>query len=145
MLHKSSKTFLIAFTALLFSVEYSNAQEIIFTRGKWDEVLAKSIKENKLIFVDIYAVWCGPCKLMARNVFTQKKVADQFNAKFINYMIDAEKGEGITIAGKYQVASFPTYLFIDPSGKLIYKIEGAMDADKFSSEAENAIAKFAKK
>lgn len=145
MSKKIKNILLISFVLFLFSVQHIYAQEIQFTKGTWSDMLAKATKENKLIFVDIYAVWCGPCKLMAKNVFTQKKVADQFNDKFINYMIDAEKGEGITIAEKYQVASFPTYLFIDPSGKLVYKIEGAMTAEKFSDEAEKALTKFSKK
>jgi thiol:disulfide interchange protein len=145
MSKKISRILFLACISCIFFLQHLHAQNIQFTKGTWNELLEKATKENKLIFVDIYAVWCGPCKLMAKNVFTQAKVADQFNAKFVNYMIDAEKGEGIMLAEKYQVASFPTYLFIDPSGKLVYKIEGAMTADKFSTEAETAIAKFAKK
>lgn len=133
--------YLIFSTLLLFFVKQVQAQNIDFTKGTWDEVLAKSKKENKLVFIDIYAVWCGPCKGMAKNVFTQKKVADHFNLKFVNYMIDAEKSEGIKLAEKYQVASFPTYLFVDSDGNLVYKIEGALDADKFISESNKALGR----
>jgi thiol:disulfide interchange protein len=145
MSKKLSRVFFIACIASIFFLQHLHAQNIQFTKGTWNELLEKSAKENKLIFVDIYAVWCGPCKLMAKNIFTQPKIADQFNAKFVNYMIDAEKGEGVMLAEKYQVASFPTYLFIDSSGKLVYKIEGAMSADKFYDESEIALTKFNKK
>ena len=90
----------------------------------------------------MYAVWCGPCKAMAKNVFTQAIVADKFNASFVNYMLDAEKGEGVVLAAKYQVAGFPTYLFIDSNEGLVYKIEGALTADKFNTEADKALKKY---
>jgi thiol:disulfide interchange protein len=143
MEQKSLNALLVGIIVLLSS-QLANAQNIQFKKGNWSEALGDAKKENKLIFVDIYATWCGPCRAMAKNVFTQQKVADQFNSKFINYMIDAEKGEGPMIAEKYKVGSFPTYLFIDGEGNLVYKIEGAMDADKFLTEADNAVAKLKK-
>jgi uncharacterized protein YyaL (SSP411 family) len=58
----------------------------------------KAKKENKLIFVDAYASWCGPCKLMVKNIFPLKTVGDYYNSHFINAKIDMEKGEGIELA-----------------------------------------------
>ena len=127
---------------LLLSFQCLAAQDINFNKGSWNEMLTKSRTENKLIFVDIYAVWCGPCKAMAKNVFTQSAVANKFNTSFINYMLDAEKGEGIKLADKYQVAGFPTYLFVDSSGTVVYKIEGALTAEKFIAEADKALNKY---
>ena len=145
MLKKTHRILLLAGICCMLTLQHSFAQEIQFTKGTWAEVLAKAAKENKLVFVDVYATWCGPCKMMAKNIFTQPKVAGVYNAGFINYMIDAEKGEGVALAEKYQVLSFPTYLFIDAAGKLVYKTEGAMAADKFIAEANNALRKFQKK
>lgn len=133
---------IFVFILIVTAFNYANAQGINFIKGSWAETQAKAKADNKLIFVDIYAVWCGPCKAMAKNVFTQSKVADKFNSGFINYMIDAEKGEGIQLAEKYKVESFPTYLFVDGTGNLVYKIEGALPADKFIAEADNAMKKF---
>ena len=112
---------------VLLSCLHASAQTINFNKGTWHEMLAKAKTENKLLFVDMYAVWCGPCKAMAKNVFTQFSVADKFNASFVNYMIDAEKGEGVALAEKYQVAGFPTYLFIDGNGTVVHKIEGRVN------------------
>ncbi|HIX54988.1 MAG TPA: thioredoxin family protein [Candidatus Sphingobacterium stercoripullorum] len=95
-------------------------------------------EENKLIFLDAYTSWCAPCKWMESNVFVQPHVYEFFNANFINTKFDCEKGEGIAIAEKYQVRSFPTYLFIDGEGELVYRTQSRMEADAFLKEAENA-------
>lgn len=95
-------------------------------------------EENKLIFLDAYTSWCAPCKWMESNVFVQPHVYEFFNANFINTKFDCEKGEGIAIAEKYQVRSFPTYLFIDGAGELVYRTQSRMEADAFLKEAENA-------
>ena len=56
---------------------------IQFTNAKWADLQKKAKDENKIIFVDIYATWCGPCKLLKRTTFTDKEVGDFFNANFI--------------------------------------------------------------
>ena len=43
------------------------AQGINFEKSSFETLLAKAKKEKKLVFVDAYAVWCGPCKLMDKN------------------------------------------------------------------------------
>jgi len=101
------------------------SQGIHFEEGDWQTVKAKAAKENKLIYLDIYTTWCGPCKMMAAKYFPAKEAGDYFNAHFINYKIDAEKGEGITIAKTYAVRGYPTNLFIDANtDKLVYRTMG---------------------
>ena len=82
---------------LLFICSISFSQGINFVPEdmKWQDVLAKAKKENKIVFVDAYTTWCGPCKWMAANIFPTKEVGDVFNASFVNAKIDMEKGEGI--------------------------------------------------
>jgi thiol:disulfide interchange protein len=137
------KTFLFGLLVLGVS-RGAGAQGIKFTDGKISDLQARAKAEHKLLFVDVYAVWCGPCKAMAKNVFTQTPVAEHFNAKYVNVQVDAEKGEGIDLAKKYAVESFPTYLFIDGDGQLVYRIEGALTAEAFLAEAKRADEKFGK-
>ena len=94
-------------------------------------ILEKAKKEKKLIFVDAYASWCGPCKMMTKDIFPQKEVGDFYNKNFINLAMDMEKGEGRTLAQKYSVTSYPTYLFINGNGELVHKDLGYMDNAKF--------------
>ena len=75
---------------------------------------------------------------MATKVFTEKKVGDKYNISFINYKIDAEKGEGITLAKNFGVAAYPTYLFVNGGGELIYQFMGAVPPDKLLEEADKA-------
>ena len=113
--------------------------------------LAKAKAENKLVFIDAYAEWCGPCKVMARDIFPQKEVGDFFNTRFINLKLDMEKGDNVALAKKYEVRAYPTYLFLDSDGKLVHKGLGSMPADQFvevakvAADTENNYAALSKK
>ena len=113
---------------------------IEFEHGTWKEVLAKAQQTNKPIFVDVYTSWCGPCKKMSKEIFPLAEVGKVYNANFICFQIDAEKGEGIEIAKKYNVKAYPTYLFIKADGKLFYNSIGAMEATDFFAITNKALA-----
>lgn len=130
------------FLLLLFAQLLPAQEGIQFEHGNWTEVLNKAKTSQKPIFIDIYTSWCIPCKKMVKEVFPLKEVADKFNTSFINYKIDAEKGEGIDIAKKYRVNSYPTYLFITGDEVLVYRSLGAMPPDKFLNEAIVALTEF---
>ncbi len=118
---------LLAFTMLLGSNSFG--QGIEFTHGTWKEIKAKAEKENKLIFMDAYAEWCGPCKKMAKDVFTQKEVGDHFNAKFVNVKMDMEKGEGIGLSQDFGIQAYPTLLFINSDGDVVHRAVGYHTTD----------------
>ncbi|MBO0952271.1 thioredoxin family protein [Fibrella forsythiae] len=113
---------------------------IKFFTGSWKDVLAEAKKQNKPVFVDIYTTWCGPCKLMAKQAFPDAKVGEKFNANFISYQIDAEKGEGIDVARKYAVTAYPTSLYVSASGELIHRAVGYGGIKGFLDEADKAIS-----
>lgn len=104
---------------------------IKFNEGQWNDLLAKAKAQNALIFVDAYTTWCGPCKMMASQVFTQKEVGDFYNSKFVNAKIDMEKGEGIELAQRYNVQAYPTFLFVDGDGNIAHRAVGYKLADEF--------------
>ena len=108
-------------------------REIQFETGSFQDVLTKAQKAHKLVFMDCYTSWCGPCKLLVKNVFTQDSVADFFNAKFVNFSIDMEKGEGIELQKKYQVEAFPTLLLLDAQGIEVYRSVGGCSAQALLS------------
>lgn len=124
---------------LMFTVNiWAQNRSIQFEHTEWNDVLKKAKKENKMIMLDCYASWCGPCQKMAKNIFTFDKVADYYNSNFINVKMDMEKGEGIELAKKYTVFAYPTFLFFDAQGNLVHKRLGFMDVDDFIQEGANA-------
>ncbi len=119
----------------------SSATGIEFFHGTWEEALEKAALEEKVIFVDAYTTWCGPCKRMARNVFTDQKVGDFFNEKFVSMKIDMEKEDGIKFQQKYPVQAYPTLYFIDGKGKVVQKVKGAQTVDNFLSLGASILSK----
>ncbi|WP_373797518.1 thioredoxin family protein [Kaistella sp.] len=126
-------------TIFLFVFLISFAQESInFENATFKEILAKAKREKKLVFMDGYASWCGPCKLMEKNIFPLPAVKEYFNANFINARFDMEKGEGRDIAMKYQVRSYPSYLFLNGDGEVVMKNYGYMGEQDFIAIAKEA-------
>lgn len=97
---------------------------IQFFNGSWKEALAKAKAEKKLVFLDAYAAWCGPCKMMQARTFPDKRVGDFFNQKFISVKMDMEKGEGPALVNKYPLDAYPTLFFMDSQGKVVKKVVG---------------------
>ena len=102
----------------------SDAEGIQFTEAAWKDILKKAKAEKKVIFLDAYASWCGPCKLLQKNVFTKKAVGDFYNSKFINVKMDMEKGEGPALSQVYPLEAYPTLLYIDANGRVLKKVLG---------------------
>lgn len=122
----------------LFSAIAAFAQEAVkFQDLPFKDLVAKAKKENRLLFIDAYTSWCGPCKMMEKNTFTQKAVGDYFNANFINARFDMEKGEGREIAAKFGVRSYPTYLFLNGEGELVSQNYGYMEGSLFVAMAQD--------
>jgi thiol:disulfide interchange protein len=114
------------------SVENKSDSEtgIQFTSISFEEALKLAKKEKKNIFLDAYASWCGPCKMLKKNVFTQKEVGDFYNGNFINMAIDMEQGEGPKLAQKFKVQAYPTLLFINHKGEVVGTALGYHQADE---------------
>lgn len=111
---------------------------IQFEHAAWSETLAKAKAEKKIIFVDAYTDWCGPCRMMTAKVFSQAKVAEYFNDNFINVKMNMEKGEGPALSEEYSVIVYPTLLFIDGTGTIVHRAVGYHDADTFIALGQTA-------
>ena len=114
---------------------------IEFFHGTWEEALVKAAAEDKLIFVDAYTTWCGPCKRMAKNVFPLDEVGEVFNANFINVKLDMEKEESVTFRGKHRVSAYPTLFWINGANEAVHTSVGGKQAAGLVSAANAAIAK----
>ena len=123
--------FVCCLGSLFFSFTFSPEEEtaakgIDFFKGTFQEALALAEKEQKYVFVDVYATWCGPCKQLKRTTFKDKEVGEYFNKNFINIAIDGETEEGDKILSRYNIRSYPTLLILDAKGRLQTKHSGFM-------------------
>jgi thioredoxin-related protein len=126
----------ILFTLVVFA---DNKEGIRFEEGTWAQITAMAKSANKLIFIDCHTSWCGPCKRLSAEIFTLKEVGAYFNANFINYKVDMEKGEGVELQKKFHVGAYPTLLWVDASGNVIHRALGFKKADELLAEAKKAM------
>lgn len=137
------KKFLFTLFVLLCVTNAGSAQNgkgIIFlpNDARFSDAVSKAQATGKKIFLDCYTSWCGPCKKMARDVFTQQEVGDFMNPRFVCIKIDMEKGEGPELAKKLQINAYPTFIVFSSNGEEIGRFLGESDADKFITNVEKA-------
>lgn len=149
---------LLLVAALFFGVALASYSQAPVAEGmnfehlpNWNDVLAKAKKEKKMIFLDCYTTWCGPCKQMSSQVFTQKEVGEFYNANFINTKVQLDttdndngyiKGwykDGHDLAKKYKVRAFPTYLIFNSDGEIIHRFVGSMPGAEFISAGKDLL------
>lgn len=116
-------------------------QAITFIENDWNKAQILAKETDKLIFVDVYATWCGPCLQLKKTTFRNEQVAEFFNANFVNLSIDAEKGIGPQFATAYHVEAYPTLLIVRPDGKSVLYAEGFMPADYLLELGKEALKK----
>jgi len=104
--------------------------QINFETGTLAAALEKAKLENKPVFVDVFAVWCGPCKRMAATAFTDPKVAEFYNKHFINVKVDGEKNDGPAVMSQFGITAYPTLLYFNADGSLAKKVVGGQDANQ---------------
>lgn len=136
------KTILLLLLLGLGNATWMQAQEgIQFFEGSLEEAQALAAKEGKLIFMDAYTTWCGPCKRMSREVFTADEVGAFYNKHFVNIKVDMEKGEGPRLAGRYRVTSYPSLFFLNEKGEVVHAAKGSRPIEQFLQLGRMALSK----
>jgi len=104
--------------------------------GDFGPALERARQEHKLILVDFFATWCGPCHQMDKLTFRHPEVVDKLNGDVVAVRVDAEETRerhgfsGEALAEKYGVYSYPTLALIDAEGRLVAKRTGFQQADQ---------------
>ena len=115
----------------------SSAQDgVNFRDITLEEALRQAKAENKLVFMDCYTSWCGPCKNMTEKVFPQKAAGDYFNPRFVCVKYDMEKGAGKELAKRYEIHAYPTFLMLRPDGTLQHRLVGGDGLEAFIARVE---------
>jgi len=109
----------------------------------WKQILDKAKTENRYIFVDCYATWCAPCKMMDMDVYSQQKVGEAYNSAFINVKVQIDKtktddaqtqswySSAALLEYTYHIEALPMFLFFDPEGRMVLQRSGAMEPVAF--------------
>ncbi|MDR1414237.1 MAG: thioredoxin family protein [Odoribacteraceae bacterium] len=118
----------------------ARSQGVNFQEITLDKAMKQAGEEGKMVFVDCYTVWCGPCKQMANVEFPKPEAGAYFNAKFVNVKFDMEKGEGKEIAARYGVNIYPTFLVLTPEGTEVNRVIGSLPMAEFIPRVDKATA-----
>ncbi len=79
-----------------FAAFGSFAQGINFEHElTFEQALEKAKTEGKIVFMDCYTTWCGPCKKLSAETFTNNEVGEYFNSHFVNLKMDMEKAKAL--------------------------------------------------
>lgn len=131
---------LIAALGVALSFAAAGAADAVVWRS-WDDGLREAREKNRPILVDVYTDWCGWCRRMDRNVYTDPGVRDYLSNHFVTIKLNAESGARGTyggnsltsraIASYFQVRSYPTTLFLRSGAEHIVSVPGYLPADRF--------------
>jgi thioredoxin len=124
--------------------KHVTTSEIDFFAGSWSEAVAKAQEEDKPIFLDIYATWCGPCRLLKMKTFTNHDVVRFFNEHFINVSLDGEKGDGEVLANKYNIPGYPSLIIFDKNENPVFAAAGYMPPREFLKFGQQGLKKLKK-
>jgi thioredoxin-related protein len=138
---------LIAFFSFISKPEISNKKEI-----NWlsiTEAYKMNQQEPRKIFVDVYTNWCGWCKKMDKETFSNPEVVEIVNEKFYAVKLNAENTEPIIMAGdtttaqmiarSMGVTGYPTIVYIKEDFKTIQPVSGYQNASKFKDTLEKIL------
>lgn len=142
------KTGIISFILIVWTLgasAQSSSGGIEFFHGTWTEALEQAKAQNKPLFVDIWATWCGPCKRLAAEVFPQPEVGAFFNEHFVCYKLmtdpkdTAEKKLARELSDRYHIRALPTLLWVDGEGRLLHFSTGYQSVQELLAEGRKAI------
>jgi thioredoxin 1 len=101
----------------------------IASQAEWDSVLAVSKSTGRPVFLDISTTWCGFCRKLHRNVYTDTTLSSFFNTRFINISLDGDHSFGKVIGSTYGVRGYPSLLFLNHEGGLLHRVNGYVEVN----------------
>lgn len=113
--------------------------QVKFETKSTDAVREMAIKTGKPVFIDLYASWCPPCRMMEREVFSRKDVGDFMAQRFVAAKYDVDKPTGKELMKRYGSGAIPLYLVFDTQGELLGRIQGAAAPEEFMQNLQTIL------
>lgn len=127
-------TFFFLFAGLLSSLSslaLENPLEIDWFDGSFEEAKELAATSGKLLLVDFYATWCGPCNKMFKEVLSQDVVIDFINNNYVAYKVDIDKESSSDLEKKYGLKYVPTFIVANHDGEEIDRMIGFKPVELF--------------
>lgn len=115
---------------LFYFVFIGYSQNLTMIEQDYEVAKAESKKQNKMLLIDFYTTWCGPCKQIDREIFNDKAINAELAKSFVVLRYDAEKDTTHRLSLKHHVASYPTTIVLNQDHFLLQKLYGLGGADK---------------
>lgn len=130
--------FLIIVLVVTTTVNAQN-NSIPFIENDYQLAFERSKTSNKIIFVMVYATWCSHCNKMKNTVLKDPVVTAFFSTNFINLMMDSDTEKGKEFMKKFNIKSFPSYIYLDKNETHLYSTAGEFSNENFIAEAKKAL------
>ena len=125
---------------LIFGLAVTMAEaQVKWVEGSTDKVRELAVKADKLVFIDLYADWCGPCRMMEERVFKREEVGDYFDRHFVAAKYNVDRPTGRALMQRYGRGSIPFYLILNTEGELLGTILGAYPTEEFMQHLERIV------
>ncbi len=113
--------------------------QVRFEQGSTDKIRKMAVEADKLVFIDLYAVWCGPCQTMDRQVFARKEVSEFFDRHFVAVKYNVDHPTGAELMQRYGRGAIPLYLIFATDGRLVGRIVGMRSARQLLDDLQQMI------
>ncbi|WP_200977772.1 thioredoxin domain-containing protein [Echinicola sp. 20G] len=136
---------LLSLSFIIAAATTINAQGIEFNKGTYTEALAEANERGVPLFIDFYADWCGPCKMMDKQVFVDPELGTYFNEHFVSVKLNTEHEINEELVKELDINSMPTLMFVEGDGEVISRISGSMNIEemlKFGKTAAGDLKSF---
>ncbi len=132
-IYKIALSIILAFTGGFIAMKsykatfsnFNKTEEISYWGHDLTNAKEKALEENKLLFIDIGATYCGSCKAIDKKIFQNPKIINTLTSKFVPLKIEADSNEQdfdiLKENYKSEIKGFPTFLIINPKNNLVIK------------------------
>lgn len=128
---------LFAGTVLCLMMAGAAVAEEPFFSGSFDEACKLAREKGKIVMVDFYTTWCGPCRMLDRHTWPDQKVRQWLADKTIPIKVDADRNRNL--AARFHVRSYPTIVFLTPDGEEIGRTRGFQQPLAFITNADKVL------